>query len=175
MTEKLYKVAKPRSALWFSPTPFWRSADWESSSTRPRDGYIEEKILFAGNFEEVSIHLFPRVWTVRVRAVDLGPVDATALEPSCIHGKNAWIFCPADRQAEVNSFCPTIFTFSRTGFTRVRRGEYISRAPRQAISCETMAIADAMQRWNIQCVFVSDLASIIERVRSAGVYFEEQT
>ena len=132
-------------------------------------------MLFAGEFDEVSIHLFPRVTTVRVRAVDADPVIMREQDIECRPDKNAWIFCPANRRTEVESFRPTVFTFDTAGFIRVRRGEYVSWAPRQAIASETLAIAEAIERWNIQCLFVEDLALLIDRVRSAGIYFEEQT
>jgi hypothetical protein len=175
MGPQLYKVTKPRQDLRFHPSTFWHSADWESSTTRPRDGYIEDKVLFAADFDEVSIHLFPRVRTVRVRAGDVEPDVLRELEPSCSPGNKAWIFCPADRRAEVDSFCPTIFSFAMAGFTRVRRGEYVSWEPQQAIACETITIAEAKERWNIQSIFSPDLTLVIDRIRSAGIYFEEQT
>ena len=72
----LYKVAPPRVDMVFYPSQFWHTPDWESSSTREHDGYIREEVLYAGDFDEVNIHLFPRVKTVRVRSVD---VDASTL------------------------------------------------------------------------------------------------
>ncbi len=66
MNRYLYKVSQPRSDLVFHPSTFWHTLDWESSTTRYRDDYIEDKVLYVGDFDEVNIHLFPRKRTVRV-------------------------------------------------------------------------------------------------------------
>jgi hypothetical protein len=66
LPSRLYKVSPPREDMVFRPSRFWRTADWQSSSTRPHNGYIMEDLLYAGDFDEVNIHLFPRVRTCRV-------------------------------------------------------------------------------------------------------------
>jgi hypothetical protein len=38
---RLYKVSPPRASMVFEPSTFWRSEDWESSTTRRREGYVE--------------------------------------------------------------------------------------------------------------------------------------
>ena len=70
MTTHLYKVSAPQADNMFYPGAFWHTPDWESSTTRFREGYIRDEVLYAGDFDEVNIHLFPRVRTVRVRSVD---------------------------------------------------------------------------------------------------------
>src|SRR4029078_13594915 len=134
----LYKVCSPRADMTFYPSKFWRTEDWESSSTRPRQGYIEDTVLFAGAFAEVNIHLFPRVRTVRVRSVDAGPSRLKSLGLDCSRGVTAHIFAARSRKPEIESFCPTIFKFRPQGFIRVRKGEYVSWQPRAAISSETI-------------------------------------
>ena len=109
MTTHLFKVASPREDGMFYPSTFWRMRDWESSTTCRREGYIEDEVLFAGDFDEVNIHLFPRVRTVRVR------------------------------------------------------------------SAETISIAEAMKRWNVQACYVNSLDGLIERLTQEGIYFDEQT
>lgn len=171
----LYKVSPPRPDMTFRPARFWRTQDWSSSTTRPREGYIEDHVLFAGDFDEVSIHLFPRVRTVRVRGRDAEPSTLAALGLGCRPGARAHIFAPSERAAEVQAFRPTVFRFARTGFVCVRNGEYVSRRPQVAISCETFAMAEALAHWNIDASFVDDLDAVIAALAGAGMYFDEQT
>jgi hypothetical protein len=60
MTAFLYKVSAPRTEMLFHPSSFWHTPDRESSTTRAREGYVRDEVLFAGDFDEVNIHLFPR-------------------------------------------------------------------------------------------------------------------
>ena len=159
----------------FYPSTFWRTRDWESSTTCRREGYIEDEVLFAGDFDEVNIHLFPRVRTVRVRSVDADVSTLWSLGPRCTSGKTAYIFVHHSRRQEVESFHPTIFKFHLDGFVRVRKGEYVSRNAQKAISAETISIAEAMKRWNVQACYVNSLDGLIERLTQEGTYFDEQT
>lgn len=171
----LYKISSPREDMTFRPAKFWRTHDWSSSTTRAREGYIEDQVLFAGDFDEVSIHLFPRVRTVRVRGRDAEPSALAALGLAYRPGARAHIFAPLARAAEVTAFHPTVFRFARTGFVCVRNGEYVSRQPQQAISCKTFTMPDALVCWNIEAVFVDNLDTVIATLSGAGVYFDEQT
>ena len=54
MKPHLYNVSAPRSDMTFYPSKFWRTTDWESSTTQPRDGYPEDLVLFAGDFETTN-------------------------------------------------------------------------------------------------------------------------
>lgn len=175
MQRHLYKVSAPRSDMIFYPGKFWRTKDWESSTTRAREGYIEDTILYTGDFDEVSIHLFPRVRTVRVRAIDADGIHLRSLGLSCSMGRTAYIFVARSRRVEVESFYPTIFTFEACGFTRVRKGEFVSREPQKAISSETIPLPEALVRWNVEACYVEDLDDLIETLAGAGIYFDEQT
>jgi hypothetical protein len=123
----------------------------------------------------VNIHLFPRVRTVRVRFVDADISKLFDLGLRCTPGKSAYIFVHHSRREEVESFHPTVFKFRVDGFVRVRNGEYISREPQQAISVESISIAEAIERWNIEACYVDDLDSLIERLHEEGICFDEQT
>jgi len=158
----------------FYPSTFWHTSDWKSSTTRYREGYIEDEVLYAGDFDEVSIHLFPRVRTVRVRSVDADVSKLYDLGFRCTPGKAAYIFIHHSRREEVESFYPTIFKFRMDGFVRVQQGEYVSREPQQAISAETISIKEATKRWNIEACYVDDLDVLIERLNQEGIYFDEQ-
>ncbi len=159
----------------FHPSTFWHTRDWESSSTRHRAGYIEDEVLYAGDFDEIGIHLFPRVRTVRVRSVDADVSSLCGLGLRCASGKSNYIFIHHSRRAEVESFRPTVFKFNMDGFVRVRKGEFISRTPQQAISAETISIVEAVDRWNIQACYVDDLDDLTARFTREGICFDEQT
>ncbi len=159
----------------FYPSTFWHTSDWESSTTRRREGYIEDVVLFAGDLDEVNIHLFPRVRTVRVRSVDADVPTLCDLGLQCTPGKTAYIFIHHSCRQELESFHPTIFKFSLHGFVHVRKGEYISREPQRALSAETISITEAIKRWNVQACYVDDLDRLVERLTKESIYFDEQT
>jgi hypothetical protein len=175
MSEFLYKVSTPRPDLMFYPSTFWRSLDWESSTTNRRDDYIKEEVLYAGDFDEVNIHLFPRVRTVRVRARDADHRALQRIGLSCEPGKTAYIFSGSSCRDEVESFRPMIYTFSPNGFTKVRNGEYVSRTPQRAASFETFTMAEAIGKWNVQACYTADLDGLIAKIRQKNIYLEEQT
>lgn len=176
MDSYLYKVSPPRSDMVFRPSPFWHTDDWESSTTRgPRDGYVEDSVLYAGDFDEVTIHLFPRVRTMRVRSIDADAEALNGLGLPCSSGRRAHVFVEESRRPEVEAFRPTVFRFERAGFTRVRRGEYVSWRAQIAMGSETLSLAEALVRWNVEARFVNELDEVIARLRGAGVYFEIQT
>ena len=64
---RLYKVTAPRKTKVFNPTKFYRTQDFWSSSPRPKPGYICDCLVYAGDFDEISIHLFPKIHRIRVR------------------------------------------------------------------------------------------------------------
>lgn len=171
----LYKVAAPRSDMTFSPRSFWHTEDWESSTDRPRKGYLEDAVLFAGDFAEVSIHLFPRVRTVRVSTGDADCAFLSKLGLRCSPGRVAYIFVAHTHRCTVEAFHPTIFQFDARGFVRVRRGEYVSWAPQKAIAVETISMGEALSRWNVEACYVEDLDDLIATLSAATIYFEEQT
>jgi len=171
----LYKVSAPRADNLFLPSPFWHTSDWESSTTRYREGYVRDDVLFAGDFDEVNIHLFPRVRTVRVRSADADVSALYELGVRCTRGKSAYVFVHSSRRGDVEAFHPTIFKFLADGFVRVRKGEYISRVPQRAISVETISMAEALDRWNVEACYVDDLDALTARLGQRGIYFDEQT
>lgn len=173
MTSFLYKVSPPAESMTFRPSRFWHTEDWESSTTRPRDGYIEDKVLYAGDFDEINIHLLPRVRAVRVRSDDTDEYVRNVL--GLDNGKTAFLFVNADSKNMVENFMPTVYTFRNDGFERVRKGEYVSRKAQTAISSKTILMSEAIERWNIEVCYVEDLDVPINTLRRAGVYFDEQT
>ena len=159
----------------FYPATFWHTPDWESSTPRHREGYLSDEVLYAGDFDEVNIHLFPRGRTLRVRSMDADTSTLRELGLRCAPGKAAYIFVHQSCRQEVESFHPTVFKFRSSGFVRVRRGEYVSRRPQRAISAETIPMSKAIEAWNIQACYVDDLDIVVERLRRESIYFDEQT
>jgi hypothetical protein len=47
--------------------------------------------------------------------------------------------------------------------------------PQQAVSAETISMAEALNRWNVQACYVDDLDALIARLNKDGIYFDEQT
>jgi hypothetical protein len=172
----LFKVAPPRADPVFQPRPFWRTPDWSSSDDDHRDGYIEDHVLYAAGFDEVNIHLLPKVWRLRVwlddetrghRLQELGFRWA--------EGVRAVIFGHASDRDRVESFAPTVFAFERDGFERTPTDEWVSREPRRAIASETFAFAEARERWGFELIYVSDGERLTESLRAASVDHQIQT
>ena len=175
MTTNLYKVSAPQADNMFYPGAFWHTPDWESSTTRFREGYIRDEVLYAGDFDEVNIHLFPRVRTVRVRSVDCDEFMLRDLGFKYTPGKTAHIFIHRSCKQAVESFHPTIYKFNMNGFVHIRKGEYVSWESQSAISSETITIDEAVMRWNVQTCYVDDVDNLIARLKQVGIYFDEQT
>lgn len=171
----MYKVSPPREDMVFHPSPFWHTPDWQSSSTREHPGYIKEELLYAGDFDEVNIHLFPRVKTARVRAADADAATLLRLGLRCTPDKRAWVFIDQVRRGDVEAFRPTIFSFRPNGFVWVRNGEYVSRTSQRAVACETIGMPETLARWNVEPCYVEDLDTVIDLLKAAGIYCDVQS
>ena len=172
--KNLYKVSPPREDALFHPSPFWHTADWESSTDKPREGYIRDEVLYAGDFDEISIHLFPRVRVVRIRAIDISPDKMLNLGVEWDESKSTYIFVHASFKNQVEAFTPTIYSFKTDGFENIRRGEYISRFAQKSIASEIVSHTEIVSKWKIQIIFVDDLDLWIEKIRQTEIYFCEQ-
>ena len=176
MTYYLYKVSEPREDWTFEPRPFWRAHDWSFSDDQPREGLVEDRVLYAAEFDEINIHLFPRVWRSRVWLEDeerCARLDRLGF--SWAEGSRAVIFAgEADRNA-IEAFSPTIFTFDRSGFERTPTNEFVSREPRNAVSVEMISFREAQERWRFEVVYVSDVESLVGTLREKGIDHQIQT
>jgi hypothetical protein len=176
MTERLYKVSAPRDDWTFHPRPFWRSEDWSSSDDHPREDHVRDCVLYAGTFDEVNIHLFPKVWRLRVwldsdtRAERLRNLGYNWSDNSC-----AVIFAEHGDREVIESFEPTVFTFDGDGFELTPSNEHISREPRTAVSCETLSFREARERWAFELLYVDSIKALAESFRSAGIDHQIQT
>lgn len=174
MIDFLYKVSAPRSDWTFEPRPFWRSADWTSSSSRPRDGYIEEAVVYAAGFEEVSIHLLPKIWRLRVRLNDANQGLLNELGYVWPAGSRALIFFREEDSGLVWGFQPTIFKFAPEGFEPVPSNEFISRVPQHALGSETLSLHEALDRWRVQLIPVGDTEELTSRLTERDIRFSIQ-
>jgi hypothetical protein len=170
VTDLLYKVSAPSHTDLFEPRSFWRSEDWAFSDDHPHDGLIEDHVLYAGEFDEVNIHLLPHVWRLRVRLDD---EERRARLRACGFdfdtASRALIFVGEEHRSTVESFEPTVFAFDRAGFERTPTNEFVSREPRRAVSKEMIPIAEAIARWQVEITYVSDTAALEARLRDAGI------
>lgn len=172
----LFKVAPPREDPTFHPQSFWRSEDWSSSTHRPRKGYVEDRVLYAGEFDEVNIHLLPKVWRLRVRLDHEGRAQRLrALGHDWPEGSRAVIFALEADRARIESFAPTIFTFARAGFEQVPSREWVAREPQRALRSETILFGEARRRWVFELLFVPDGDALAQGLREASIDHQIQT
>ena len=134
-----------------------------------------DEILYVGGFNEINIHLLPKVRRIRIwliaEHIDL--LRSTSLNID--RDKEALIITEENNRISVESFSPTVFTFNEEGFEYVPSNEYITRSPKTAIHKETITMSEAIVRWNIDLVYVDDLDAIISEIRSLNIPFSEQT
>jgi hypothetical protein len=168
--ELLFKVTEPGRGDRFEPRPFWRTDDWSMSDDHPHEGLVEDRVLYAAEFDEVNIHLLPRVWRLRVW---LDSPERSRRVRECgfdwPSGARAVLFVAESDRAEVESFAPTVFAFDRAGFERTPSNEFIARVAQTAVSKETLSITDALARWQVEVLYVPDPAALAAQLRQAGI------
>lgn len=176
MTDSLYKVSEPREDWTFEPRPFWRAQDWSFSDDHPRDGLVEDCVLYAAEFDEINIHLLPRVWRLRVW-LDDEEICARLkrLGFSWAEGSRAVIFAREADRRSIEAFSPTVFTFDRSGFEQTPTNEFVSREPRTAISAERILLQEAQERWRFDVVYVAEPETLVKTLQSRGVDHQIQT
>jgi hypothetical protein len=176
VTDPLYKVSEPGHGDRFEPRRFWRTDDWAFSDDHPHEGLIEDQVLFAAEFDEVNLHLLPRVRRVRVRLDD---PDRSRRVRACGFdwqpGARAVVFVADADRAAVESFAPTVFVFDRSGFERTPTDEFISRQPQTAMSSETIPIAEALARWRLEVIYVDDTVALELQFQRQGIDHQIQT
>ena len=171
----LYKVSHPNQDMTFTPKKFWRTENWKSSSPRPKEGYVCDEVLYVGGFNEINIHLLPKVRRIRIwlTADHIDLLRSTSLHFD--RAKEALIITEETNRISVESFSPTVFTFNEEGFEYIPSNEYIARSPKTAVHKETITMSEAIARWNIELVYVDDLDAVISELRSLNIPFSEQT
>ena len=171
----LYKVSRARTDNIFEPIKFWRSPDWSISTRVPQASYILEEVLYAGDFNDVNIHLLPKVPRLRIWLSDRVVNELQKLDIVVESHYTALIIARISDWETIENFCPTINYFDEAGFEITPSQEYISRTPQTAIKVETISIFEAIVRWNIELYFVEDYDGLKLSLKSAGIRYSEQT
>ena len=170
----LYKVSQPRKNMRFEPSKFWHTTDWKRSSQNPKPGYVEDVVLYAAGFDEISIHLLPKVRRLRVWIKPETTAHLSDMGFQWGAECRALIFAAVDCREMVANFCPTIFTFEDDGFEPLPTNEFIAREAKTAASCETVTMREAIARWSIEIKYVDDLDGIRAEIQRRNMLYSEQ-
>lgn len=171
----IYKVSPRRGNLLFEPAVFYRTADFKSSSTRPKPGYIQDTLLYAGDREEIAIHLFPDIDRLRVRLNDATRSALAKLGFATDADKLIVIFVNAADQARLPGFVATVYSFDAAEFERTPSNEFIARKPVRGIGVEQLSMPEILRDWKIQVIAVPNVAETDTLLRQDGIECSWQT
>ena len=171
----LFKVTAQRKSRVFNPTKFYRTQDFRSSSPRPKPGYICDCLVYAGDFEEISIHLFPKIHRIRVRNSEPSRRKLLNLGIETDPGKRCFIFVNKGDETQIMEFVANVYVFEDRHFTKTPSNEYISRKPVEAVGTESYAMTEILGRWGIQLITIDSVPDLSRILTDAGVVFSYQT
>lgn len=171
----LYKVSAPRDSRVFKPARFYRTPDFRSSSRRSKPGYIPDCLLYAGDYEEISIHLFPKIHRIRVRNSEESRGALSSLGFETDAARRCYIFVNREDETRIMEFEANVYVFEARHFTKTPSNEYISREPVKAIGTESYAMPEILQNWSIQLIPVESVSELSRNLRDAGILFSYQT
>lgn len=171
----LYKVTAPRKSKLFNPTRFYRTPDFRSSSTNPKPGYITDCLLYVGDFEEISIHLFPKIHRIRVKNTKASRLKLASLGFETDPSKKCYIFAHRKDQGQIMEFEATVYAFEDNHFMKTPSNEYISRHPVEAISSESYTMSEILQRWCIQLILVASVPKLSDIFSDSSIIYSYQT
>ena len=171
----LYKVTAPRKSRVFNPTKFYRTQDYRSSSPGPKPGYICDCLVYAGDFDEISIHLFPKIHRIRVRNSETSRRKLSILGFETDPGKRCFIFVNEGDETQIMEFVANVYIFEDRHFTRTPSNEFISRKPVEAIGTESYAMPEILRLWGIQLITVDSVPDLSRILTDAGVVYSYQT
>ena len=171
----LYKVSAPRESLVFHPTRFYRTEDFRSSSRRPKPGYIADRLLYAGDFDEISIHLFPKIHRIRVRNSEESRGELSILGFETDAARRCYIFVNREDETRIAEFEANVYVFEVRHFTKTPSNEYISREPVEAVGSESYTMPEILHRWSIQLIPVDSVCALSGILTDAGVVYSYQT
>lgn len=171
----LYKVSAPRESLMFYPTRFYRTQDFRSSSRRPKPGYIPDCLLYAGDFEEISIHLFPKIHRIRVRNSEESRGELSILGFETDAARRCYIFVNRDDERQIKEFEANVYIFEDRHFRKTPSNEYISREPVEAVGSESYTMLEILHQWRIQLIPVDSVRALSSILADAGVVYSYQT
>lgn len=171
----LYKVSAPRESMLFEPTRFYRTEDFRSSSRRSRPGYIPDCLLYAGDFEEISIHLFPKIHRIRVRNSEESRGGLSILGFETDPARRCYIFVNREDETRIKEFEANVYIFEDRHFTKTPSNEYVSREPVEAVGSESYAMPEILKRWSIQLIPVDSVRTLSRILADAGIVYSYQT
>lgn len=171
----LYKVSAPSESMVFKPTRFYRTEDFRSSSRRSRPGYIPDCLLYAGDFEEISIHLFPEIHRIRVRNSEDSRGALSILGFETDPARRCYIFVNREDETRIKEFEANVYIFEDRHFTKTPSNEYISREPVEAVGSESYAMPEILKRWSIQLIPVDSVRALSRILADAGIVYSYQT
>ena len=171
----LYKVTAPLKSRLFNPTKFYRTQDFRSSSPRPKPGYICDCLVYAGDFAEISIHLFPKIHRIRVRNSESSRRELMNLGIETDPSKRCFIFVNKGDETQIMAFVANVYIFEDRHFTKTPSNEYISREPVEAIGSESYAMPEILRRWGIQLITVDSVPELSRILTGAGIDYSYQT
>ncbi len=171
----LYKVSAPRESMVFKPSKFYRTEDFRSSSRRPKPGYISDCLLYAGDFEEISIHLFPKIHRIRVRNSETSRRKLSILGHETDPDKRCYIFVNREDETQIMEFVANVYVFEDRYFTKTPSNEYISIQPVEAVGSESYTMHEILLRWSIQLIPVDSVRVSSRILTDAGIVYSYQT
>lgn len=171
----LYKVTPRRDSNVFHPTRFYRTRDFSSSTRRSKPGYIPDRLLYVGDFDEISIHLFPGIHRIRVRNSECSRHKLDSLGHETDPAKSCFIFVNSEDRGRIMAFEANVYVFEERHFFKVPSNEYVSRHPVEAIGSESYAMPEIIRRWRMQLIWVPSVPELSGVLTDAGVVYSYQT
>ncbi|GDY13874.1 hypothetical protein LBMAG53_27520 [Planctomycetota bacterium] len=140
-----------------------------------KPGYIYDELLYAGDFDEVNIHLLPNIKRIRLWNTDDVFQKLTSVSIYPDHQVKAVMITDETHRDLVYHFSPTVHYFNDDGFEYVPSNEWISREPRTPIKSEVITMNEAITRWNIEIHFVDNYELLKLELTKCGIQYCEQT
>ncbi len=170
----LYKATAPRKKLLFKPSKFYRTEDFLSSADKPKPGYTEDELLYAGEFHEMAIYLMPNIYRIQTINQKNNYAKLSTLGFKFDLNKEIVIFINDSDHKKTMEFSPTVYVFEKKYFTKVKSGEYVSKEPVEAIRCDTFSMLEALDKWKVELILVPNVHRLRDTLILAEVGFIAQ-
>lgn len=167
--ELVYKVTAPRELMRFEPSVFYRTEDFQSSSNRLKPGYIQDTLLYAGDAEEISIHLLPKIDRLRVVLTEQHRRQLATLGWTVPPEARIAMFVHAADVPGLRGFRPTVYCFDARHFARTPSNEFVARTAVDAIGMCELEMRDILERWRIQIIPITDIPGTDAQLRTSGI------
>ncbi|OFZ37152.1 MAG: hypothetical protein A2504_00590 [Bdellovibrionales bacterium RIFOXYD12_FULL_39_22] len=171
----LYKVTPLRDSLIFYPSVFYRTDDFMSSATKPQPGYVEDKLLYAGEFHDISIHLLPlETYRIQIQKHLDNYAKLSVLGFKFNSNRKSVIFININDYQKIIEFQPTVYTFDKKFFLKTPSSEYVANVPVEAIKYETYTMPHALDKWNVELITVPSVIELHDKLIESKVSFVAQ-